>query len=71
LRKVPFSKERFTISVIGEIIEGRMDLATIVGMQSGSDDKEPFKLFTILVTSKSEAVYNTIDLRQGRPRKDL
>jgi len=54
--------------VNGEIIEGRMDSAGSVGMHSGSDDEEPFKLFTILATLKSEAVYNTINLRQGKPR---
>ncbi|KAK2722574.1 hypothetical protein QYM36_002945 [Artemia franciscana] len=32
-----------------------MDFATIIGMQSGPDAEEPFKLFTILATSKSEA----------------
>jgi hypothetical protein len=50
------------------IIEGRMNLTTIVGIQSGPDDEGPFKLFRILATSTTEAGYNTIDLRQGGPR---
>jgi len=74
LRKVPFSKERFTISVNGEIIEGRMDLAIIIGMQSGPDVEEPFKLFTILATSKSEAAtpasiqHHRFETRQTKKR---
>ena len=61
--KIPFSKGRFISFVDGETIEGIMNSTTIVGMQSGPDDEEPVKLFTILAISTSEAGYNTIDLR--------
>ena len=68
LGKIPFSTERFISFVNGEITEGRMNWTTLAGMQSGPDNDEQFKLFTILATPTSKAGYNTIDLRQGGPR---
>ena len=55
LVKIPFSKGRFISFVDGETIEGIMNSTTIVGMQSGPDDKEPSKLFTTQAALTSEA----------------
>ena len=46
----------------------RMNLTTLVEIQSGPEDEESFKLLTILAILASETGSNPIDLGQGGPR---
>ena len=41
---------------------GRMNLTTLVGIESGPKDEEPLKPLTILTISASETGFNVIDL---------
>ncbi|KAK2726675.1 hypothetical protein QYM36_007493, partial [Artemia franciscana] len=49
-------------------IEGRIDLATLVGIESGPDEYEFFKPLTILVISLTVTGSRNIDLTQDGPR---